>query len=223
MKSLCALFLSIQFLLMGSTQPDLPAPYNEVDLLPFNPQGWYSNAKSMKQLITTSHAKVVIEVGSWFGASTRHIAQTLPADGIVYAVDPWTGSPGQMNFNDFDMPNVYRQFLSNVIHAKLTHKIIPIKMPSVEAAKVLDVKPDLIYIDGYHDFENVYNDLKAWFPFVKGHGILCGDDYYYYWENGWPVKQAVDLFAKENNLIVHDMGWFWYYQEKELEISSSFQ
>ena len=21
------------------------------------------------------------------------------------------------------------------------------------------------------------NDLKKWYPFVKGHGVLCGDDY----------------------------------------------
>jgi len=30
-------------------------------------------------------------------------------------------------------------------------------------------------------------DIKLWYPFVKGHGVLCGDDY------NWPgVGKAVE-------------------------------
>lgn len=193
----------------------LPAPYDAVDLLPFNAQGWYSNAETVEELIKKGNVKVVIEVGSWLGASTRHIAQTLPEDGIVYAVDHWLGSANEDN-TVFDMDNLYRQFLSNVIHAELTHKIIPIRMPSIEAAEMLKVKPDLIYIDATHDFEHVLLDLNIWYPFVKGHGILCGDDYFWDHHNHQtgPVKSAVDMFARENNLIVKHDKWMWYLEEK---------
>jgi hypothetical protein len=190
---------------------NLPAPYDSVDLMPYNPQGWYSNGPSMEWLLKRTRAKVVIEVGSWLGLSTRHIAKTIPKDGVVYAVDHWLGSPNEDN-SVFDIDNLYRQFLSNVIHENLTDKIIPIRMSSEEAAPILQIVPDLVYIDATHAYDEVYRDITLWYPFVKGHGVLCGDDYNWGLESS--VKRAVDRFAAENNLMVHDDGWFWYYEEK---------
>jgi hypothetical protein len=184
-----------------SKQP-LPKPYNELKtVLPYDEHGWYANKRPMKQLIRDYDVKVVIEVGSWLGQSTRHIAGLLPQEGKVYAVDHWQGSlehqPGQATHGK-DLRLLYDQFLSNVIHAKLTDKIVPVRMPSVEAAKALtDVKPDLVYIDASHEFEPVYQDLTAWFPYVKGHGILCGDDWAYP-----EVQKAVEKFAGENGLKI---------------------
>ena len=212
--SAALLYFMIPFILSAA---EYPAPYDTVEVLPFNPQGWYINGPSMEWLIRRSNVKVVIEVGSWLGKSTRHIAQTIPEDGVVYAVDHWMGSPNEDN-SSFDILNLYRQFLSNVIHEKLTHKIIPVRMSSLEASQTLKIKPDLVYIDATHDFTNVMLDLILWYPFVKGHGVLCGDDYF--WNDdpsrgGGPVKRAVDTFARENNLNVrHDGKWMWYLEEK---------
>jgi hypothetical protein len=193
----------------------LPAPYDEVDLLPFNGQGWYVNASTMEWLLRRQNAKTIIEVGSWLGSSTRHIAKTIPEDGVVYAVDHWLGSANEDN-SPFDIPNLYRQFLSNVIHEGLTDKIVPVRMTSVEAAMTLDVVPDLIYIDATHEYSSVLQDLILWYPFVKGHGTLCGDDYF--WGDdpaagGGPVKRAVDTFAAQNHLTVYNDGWLWYLEE----------
>ena|ERR1700722_17517051 len=213
MKKILSAFFALSILLSGHSQAELPAPYDTVELMTFNPQGWYRNGPSMEWVIRRSNTKTVIEVGSWLGLSTRHIARTLPEDGIVYAVDHWLGSPNENN-SSFDMENLYRQFLSNVIHENLTHKIIPVRMPSMEAARTLKVVPDLVYIDATHEFITVMLDLILWFPFVKGHGILCGDDYNWGSDYPGPVKRAVDKFAQENNLIVHDDGWFWYLEER---------
>ena len=211
MKKCSFILCLMSFLLPLISHADLPPPYDTVDVMTYNPQGWYRNGPSMEWLIRRANVKVVIEVGSWLGLSTRHIARTIPEDGVVYAVDHWEGSPNEDN-SMFDMANLYRQFLSNVIYENLTHKIIPMKMSSMEAARTLKIKPDLIYIDATHEFSNVMLDLILWFPFVKGHGVLCGDDYY--WGHDWPVKRAVDTFARENNLIVHDDGWLWYLEER---------
>jgi len=201
---ICLLTSSVTF-------AELPAPYDTVDILPFNPQGWYENGPSMEWLLKKTQAKIIIEVGSWLGLSTRHIAKTIPNDGVVYAVDHWQGSPNEDN-SPFDIGNLYRQFLSNVVHENLTDKIIPVCMTSEEAAANLQIVPDLIYVDATHEYNEVYQDIKRWFPFVKGHGVLCGDDYNWGYETS--VKRAVDRFAAENNLLVHDDGWFWYYEEK---------
>ncbi len=207
----------LSFLIPLSLYSQHPAPYDTVEVLPYNPQGWYINGPSMEWLIRRSNVKIVIEVGSWMGLSTRHLAKTIPHDGVVYAVDHWMGTPNEDN-RGFDIPNLYRQFLSNVIHENLTHKIIPIKMSSLEASQTLKVRPDLVYLDASHDFSSVMLDLILWFPFVKGHGILCGDDYFWAhdpYNGGGPVQRAVDTFARENNLIVHNDGlWMWYLEER---------
>ena len=209
MKKVLALVFAIHLL-----RAELPPPYHAVELLPFNPQGWYMNSSSMEWLIRRGNVKVVIEVGSWLGLSTRHIAKTLPENGVVYAVDHWLGSPNEDN-SFMDISTLYAGFLSNVIHENLTHKIIPVKMTSLEASTYLKhVTPDLVYIDATHEFNSVLQDLILWFPFVKGHGVLCGDDYYWGTPGNFPVKQAVDVFANGNNLTVQNDGWLWYLEER---------
>ena len=155
MKKLFLLICSIAPFFLNGT---LPPPYNAINPLPFNAQGWYINGPSMEWLLKETKAKVVIEVGSWLGSSTRHIASTIPEDGVVYAIDHWLGTPTE-DTSAFDMPNLYLQFLSNVIHARLTHKIVPIRMSSAEAAASFNIRPDLVYIDATHDYEDVYQDI----------------------------------------------------------------
>lgn len=183
------------------------SPYDALkELLPFEPHGWYANAMTMEKLIDSRNVKTVIEVGCWLGKSTRHIASLLPPDGKVFAIDHWNGSiehqPGQSHHHPC-LNNLYDHFLSNVIHAGLTDKIVPIRMNSLDAAKMLlasitsETHFDLIYIDASHDYESVYADLKAWYPLVKGQGILCGDD----WGHE-PIIRAVNQFALEEGLSI---------------------
>ncbi|HEY5234698.1 MAG TPA: class I SAM-dependent methyltransferase, partial [Rhabdochlamydiaceae bacterium] len=177
--------------------------------------GWYGWTDIMRAIFEERKPKVVIEVGCWFGLSTRHMASLLPEGGLLYAVDHWLGStehqPGQPYWHP-KLPFLYEQFLSNVIHARLTDKIIPVRKSSIEASQLLaNVLPDLIYIDASHEYYAVYADIAAWFPLVKGHGLLCGDDYL---DGDGSIKRAVDQFALDNNLSVQNQGSFWYYIEK---------
>lgn len=198
------------------------ADYEKIDVLPQKFQGWYSNAEPMHQLITLLKPKVVIELGAWLGSSTLHIAHLLPSDGLVFTVDHWFMPPYntciQPWYAQSDVSNLYRQFLSNVLHCGLEKKIIPVlgdtKFGLEQFAKN-NIVPDLIYVDADHEEESVYTDISNYFPLVKGHGIICGDDYYWNLSNtGYPVKKAVDRFAKENQLKVHTPNnWFWYLTE----------
>lgn len=211
-KMLSVLFLNLltaDFLSAG-LQDNLPEPYKSAQLYPFDPRGWYNNGNHLEELIKQYSVTNIIEVGSWLGASTRHMASLLPDDGKIYAVDHWQGSvehqPGNWAW-DKVLPFLYDQFLSNVIHTELTDKIVPIRLGSLQAAEYFknnlnSFKPDLIYIDASHDDESVYADLKAWYPFVRGHGILCGDDW-------WWVHVAVERFANENHLRIENDQIFW--------------
>lgn len=206
-----------QYAVCQVDQSVLPAPYNSVELLPFDGTAHFGDRqkRGLLHVIQRYRPKSVVEIGSYLGASTRFIAQLLDDDGVVYAVDHWLGNDEwthQQNYQEIQSL-FYQKFLSNVIHAGLCHKIIPMKMTSVDASCTLEVVPDLIFIDGSHDYHSVYEDLTAWYPHVRGHGVLCGDDYN--WGNNKPVKQAVDRFARENGLSVHIIAdWFWYYEKK---------
>ncbi len=195
---------------LNSNQADLPYPYNSIEVLPFDPHAYFGKRQEegLKQVIERYKPTIVVEIGSHLGASTRFIAQSLPENGVVYAVDHWLGD---VSWHFQNQSIFYQQFLSNVIHAKLCHKIVPMRMTSLEAAETIEAKPDLVFIDGSHDYKSVYEDLTAWYPHVKVHGILCGDDYH--WGKSHPVKTAVNQFARENNLkikLVHN--WFWYFE-----------
>jgi predicted O-methyltransferase YrrM len=212
-KTKClAIILSCAFLQGYS---EVPEPYCSLkEILPYDESGWYINAAPMEKILKENNVKVVIELGSWLGQSTRHIAQNLPQGGIIFAVDHWLGSAEiQLSLSHL-LPFLYDQFLSNVIHTHLTDKIIPVKMTTLEAAeefKVRQILPDLVYVDASHDEISVYADLEAYYPLVRGHGILCGDDWGWGGEaSGLPVRKAVERFARENHLtIVVTNGWFW--------------
>ena len=212
------------FLFTSSIFTQLQPPYDSIEVLSFKEGGWYVNGSEIEKLIKTRKVKVIVELGSWLGRSTRHMAGIIPEDGVVYAVDHWLGSDGlQITYADL-IPTLYQQFLSNMIHAKLAHKIIPIKMSTLQAAKKcaeLRIKPDLIYVDASHDEKSVYDDLCAWYPFVKGHGIICGDDWGWHEESIFTIQAAVNRFARENNLIVEvPNGWMWLLREPASSPSS---
>ena len=193
----------------------MTAPYDSVkELLPYDPSGWYANATPMEALIRKIKPKVVIELGSWKGTSTLHIAGKIPDGGVVYAVDHWFCPPYDQEipvwYQKFDIDHLYQQFLSNVIHAGLTDAIVPVRMGTLDAVSYFlenGIKADLIYVDASHDEESVYADLNAYYPFLRGGGVLCGDDWS--WGPGWgwsedhlPVQSAVNRFAKERGLKV---------------------
>ena len=203
-------FLTLFFLYIISgvfADHPLPEPYNTAKILPFADSHWYLNGPQLKNLIASHQVHTIIEVGSWLGKSTRHMAFCLPKGGKVYAVDHWKGSSEHQRGGFASSPKLgmlYEYFLSNTIQAGLTDKIIPIRKESLEAAATLDVMADLIYIDASHETDLVYADLVAWHPHLLPNGILCGDD----WEWG-SVRKAVEIFASERGLLIEASGNFW--------------
>lgn len=205
---------------LGASEYGFPDPYPDVYenilVLPLYRHGWYLH-EQFKKILSEPQVKTVVEVGVWTGNCTIFLAELLPEDGRVFAVDHWLGSaehrdPG--NRAEYGLlPTLYQQFLSNVIHAKMTHKIIPVRLESLQAArkfKELGVKADVIYIDAAHDYDSVSYDLLAWYPLLSKNGVLCGDD----WNLGGPngeVSRAVKDFANRKDLEIKIDGEFWWY------------
>lgn len=189
--------------------------YENIELLPPDLQGWNSEHHIFPDLISKTNPKTVIEVGTWKGASAIHIASFLRNTGaILYCVDTWLGAlefMGQTGERDLMLkngyPQVYYQFLSNVIHNNCRDIIIPVPQTSTIAArwfKKQGIKAELIYIDGSHDEQDVYDDLCNYYDICTK--VMFGDD----WRHFADVERAVTRFCNERNIIfdvVDDNFW----------------
>jgi hypothetical protein len=206
------LVLSALFFAMGPRiLAQLPQPYDTIVVLPFDNQGWFSNAEQLKECFLEKNIQTVIEVGSWLGSSARFFGREVGAGGKVYCIDNWIGPTNPsakeleayQTFKDL-LPCLYQQFLSNVIHANLTDRIIPIRMESLEAAKGLSISADLIYIDAAHSEEAVFADIVAWSEHLATDGILCGDDW-----NWIEVRKGVERGASFLGKDIRVSEGFW--------------
>jgi hypothetical protein len=200
-------------------------PYAEFEphLMPARVDGWNSEEPAFLDLIQNLRPKLIVEVGTWMGASAIHMGRCLERAGIadckIVCVDTWLGAV-EFWTNQADptryqalalrhgYPTVYYQFLSNVIHAGLQQMIIPFPQASTVAARWFEIarlKPDLIYIDGSHESRDVLADLNAWWPVLRNHGTLFGDD----WHTFADVRKAVSEFAQPLQQIPFVSGNKW--------------
>jgi len=169
-------------------------PY-DIELLPPRVQGWFKqeSQRNLRAFINQNHPEFFVELGSWLGESSILIAQWLPPHGILYCIDTWEGSVEHKTDPQWSgyLPTLYRQFISNVIHAGQQNKIKPIRSMTTSAVKTfLPETVGVVFIDASHEYQDVLKDCKDWWPILKPDGIMCGDDY------DWPnVKKAVDEFA----------------------------
>lgn len=196
--------------------------YENLELWPEDTDGWGGNDSIFEEMISMSLPSVVVEIGSWKGQSTINMGKILKKLGLkhakIYAIDTWLGAtefwtthkdtPERNLHLKNGYPQIYYQFLSNVVHNNLQDTIIPITNTSITGLKILKhhaIKPELVYIDASHEEEDVYADLKYSFDMVEK-GIVFGHDYD--WCAG--VKSAVDRFANENRLRLESKAAFWF-------------
>jgi hypothetical protein len=86
-------------------------------------------------------------------------------------------------------------------------KVHIIRKTSTNAAKILSVDFDFIYIDANHTYDDVLNDCTIWFPKLQNGGFLGGHDYF---NQTTQVKKAIDTFATMIHKTVNTKGDDWW-------------
>ena len=190
---------------LGLTDP-WESEYRHLEL---NPQGWFIGEaqKLMDAFCLQRRPRIIIELGSWLGKSTRFFAERCE---LVIAVDHWLGSvEHQKSKHETILPVLFDQFLSNC--EPLRDKIIPIRMTTDTAAKLPLPRADMIYVDAAHDQASVAADIEHYHGFLSEHGLMCGDDYATWTKRGMGIAKVVHAFAAGHNLEVGVQMPVWWY------------
>ena len=181
-------------------------PYDDFQPFPYDGFGWNSNDTSFKDVIESVKPNLIVEVGTWLGASAVNMANICFDLGIkreeleIVCVDTWLGSVEHFSMGSLTRQNgrpvIYEQFISNIIHKELTDVITPFPIDSVnahECFKGWNIQPDMIYIDAAHDYQSVKLDVFVWSQVLRSGGWMLFDDWHHE-----PIKRAVyEVFGQD--------------------------
>lgn len=194
--------------------------YKDLELLPLDLDGWNGNKPIFEKHIKDVQPTRIIEVGTWKGQSAVNMARivkSLDLNCEIRCVDTWLGA---LEFWGADTPSrdlklkngypqVFYQFLSNVVHKGMEDIIIPFPTTSEIAHRFFkknNIMAQLIYIDASHEEGDVYRDIKNFYELLLPGGIIFGDDY----NTSWPgVQLDVKKFSEEINIGFTVDNMFW--------------
>lgn len=190
----------------------------------FDPTGWAdptdqwdSHAPIFDTAVAELRPRVIVEVGSFLGVSSRHFAAALQRehlDAVVVCVDTWLAERVLWGHPEWrahlrhvnGRPEVYKVWLANALASGLWPYLCPLPMDSRGGARYLadcGVTADLLYIDGSHEPGDVYQDLALYWQLLKSGGWLLADDYAPMFPG---VMADVERFAAEQRVALEIDG-----------------
>lgn len=196
--------------------------YSCIDLngLEVDVQGWGSTHTIFEDASREVRPELLIEVGTWKGASLLHmhdLSRKYGCETCFVCVDTWTGSsehwlsskdrPSLMLSGGY--PTIFRQFVFNVMAHGAADDVFPLPTTSTSGAQILrqlGVVADIVYIDGGHEEEEVAADLKHYFDLLRPGGVMFGGEYHPRWPG---TVRAVDRFRKTRRLKAQFAGGWW--------------
>jgi len=168
--------------------------------------GYMAEAELLWLAERATECRVIVEVGSYKGRSTRALADHCP--GVVYAIDPWDG--GYKNDDGtqarwLDTKGARMRFDENLVDHVVSGKVI-VHQGVLADVQVEALRADLLFIDGDHRYLAVRDDITLGQKIVRSGGILCGHDYGH---KTWPgVKRAVhEMFGRAVNIQPPSIWW----------------
>ncbi len=129
------------------------------DALPYTYEPYYP---FLYCAMATGRFDVALELGTWMGAGTLHLAAGNPL-AQVYTVDR---DPSEW---------VLDRVLGDAVPKNISRIVAPTTPPPDEAPREVD----LLFVDADHGYDAVVADLKAYLPRVRQGGLVLLDDRHY--------------------------------------------
>jgi predicted O-methyltransferase YrrM len=142
---------------------------------------------------------IMVEVGSGAAVSSHLFAKTVKK---LHCVDPWEPYPEIQEQFIVECERRFDNFIKKV------NNVVKHKTTSSSAAITFDDNSlDFVYIDGYHTYEAVREDIQSWRPKIKSGGKIGGHDYHH------PaiVKAVEESFPKTHVEVYDDFSWILNY------------
>jgi predicted O-methyltransferase YrrM len=160
-------------------------------------EDWFTYPGLYSAVVSKYSSGKFVEIGSWKGRSASYLAVEIHNSGKpieLICVDTWKGSVEHEDMDCIKNDTLFNEFLTNT--APVSHIIKPLRFPSLEAAKEFeDNSLNFVFIDASHEYEDVKQDIAAWYSKVAPGGVFAGHDFM------WPgVYQAVTEWATANNM-----------------------
>ena len=163
--------------------------------------------------IARGGARLILEIGAFLGGSTKLWLAASP-NVTVIALDPWEGSWASFAIASGKPEHAdqlareeggYHTFLANLWDHR--ERVIPFRGRSPEKLHELahlGVAPDLVYLDS--DKSGIELEIcHELFP----DAILCGDDWTYAAEEGYPIRRPVKEFCARHGHYVRTKMATW--------------
>jgi SAM-dependent methyltransferase len=165
--------------------PMLPAGKEEI--LKGIPPGWMTADELAWLSDQAAQRNRIVEVGSYLGRST--VVMGRSTTGVVFAVDDFKGVR-DTQFNNYNkvpiLSDTFQEFqknvdsLPNVFWVRADHA-------DTKAIDKRIKEPDMVFIDGSHEYPDVKRDITIWRERLAPGGLLCGHD------ASWPgVERALN-------------------------------
>jgi predicted O-methyltransferase YrrM len=129
----------------------------------------------------------ILEIGSYCGLSAVIIGWACRQHNTtLFSIDHHTGSEEQQPGEEYFDPDLYDKsagrintlpfFLRTIETAGLTDNVVPMVCASAVAGKMWRTPLSMVFIDGGHSFDTVYQDFLTWSPHVMVDGFLAFHD-----------------------------------------------
>jgi predicted O-methyltransferase YrrM len=191
----------------------MPGHYVEVN--GHNIFGYSRYINLYRDIVTNSEDDAhFVELGSFLGQSAAAMAYFIKTSGKrirfdavdIFELTDFSDEPHFKVIEDHG-GDFLAAFKSNLEKAQVTDAVTIVKSTSLEAAATYpDRSISFIMIDASHKYQDVIDDIEAWYPKLKLGGIISGDDLD--WEE---VKKAVDDTCKHYGVYERST---WYFRKQ---------
>lgn len=196
--------------------------YKTIDSFNFDYSGPYSGVA-----LDAPDQAHIVEVGSWLGKSAIYLATELKGYGKrarIDCVDTWDGG-NCVVLQEKVQTDMLELFKQNIKKGGVAHMVNPVREYSVKAAKLYNDKSlDFVWIDAGHSYEEVLEDLRAWYPKVRIGGLIAGHDFaIQHPVSRAGVVKAVFEFFKDKHLEIQPAARAWKhvkYGKNSLELQT---
>lgn len=187
-------------------------------------QGWFGDvgAEFYKRVVDfVPDGGLIVEVGVWKGRSTAFLGVELlksKPGACLMCVDTFEGSNEVAHLRDEDCQSGNLRKVFSGVEERLRCAGLDVSvcaMSSLLAARQLSGVAHAVILDASHEYDDVVQDIRAWWAKLAPGGMLCGDDFM----DSSVAAAVYDVIGKPDG--VHAGRYWWVLKGPGRELRES--